>query len=134
MGLSVYIPCFRIQLQNCHLFSNFVSFFLIFVQEVVETVKQNESKMAFLFRKKKAYAPTMQNSFTLSFQSQAIYGKFVDFNNNYLKSNTNGDLWLHEYLKQFYVVTVWSLNSFIIVCEDMQWKRTIPIQTSRTFN
>ena len=66
----------HIQLQNCHLFSNFVSFFLIFVQEVVETVKQNESKMTFLFRKKKAYAPTMQNSFTLSFQSQAMYGKF----------------------------------------------------------
>lgn len=47
-------------------------------------------------------------------QSQStVYGKFVDFYDNYFKSHINGELQLDDNVKVFYIGCAWPLNSFI---------------------
>ena len=40
-----------------------------------------------------------------------MYDKFIDFYNNYPTSHTNGELWLKDHVKLFYIVNTWPSNS-----------------------
>jgi len=44
-----------------------------------------------------------------------MYSKFVDSNNNYLKSHINDDLWLNDIINLFYIVNAWLLNSIYVI-------------------